>query len=417
MRILAVFLVAACVAVPLSGCGHSQDAQDEGAAGPPRTIQIDAPGGADHQVLSDALAEVAEGGTVELAAGTYDLGAERLLIDRPVRLVGTGAQTTKIVGAAREAVVRVTGSGTFAAEGITFARQKGTRGCVVSVDVAEVRLTGCRFAGGSHTRDWSYAALWIKGETGGAVRRCVASDGDTGIDVSGSATVAVEGNVCSGNRSCGIASYESARPLIRDNTCSKNGSIGIYAYDLAQPTIEANECSGCRYGIAVQGEAQATVASNLCRGNKLSGVAVYATARCTVSDNVCAGNLDGIALSGEVEASVSRNTCTGNRDTGIYIGDRATAVITANLCDRNGRRHTGGICVTGHGRATVTDNSCLKNASYGILFRDSAAGSATGNRCKGGRYGIVVNDRARPRLSGNECTGNRVKGVEIYRGG
>lgn len=413
IRILSVLVLLAAAVISVTACGTTT----EKVAAPPLTVEVNADAAVDFDVIQAAITHVADGGTVKLLPGTYDLADRQLVISKSVRFLGAGAKNTEIVGSAKDAVVSVKGTGDFSAEGISFVKTGSTLGGVLAVDAGQLQLTRCRFTGSSHTKKWSWAAIWVKGHTTGTVRQCVASNGDSGIDVSGSSTITLESNTCSSNRLCGISAYGNARPLIRTNTCAKNGLAGIYAYATSRPQIGSNTCSGNKYGIYITGKSHATIDSNRCSRNDYQGVYLGGSSHCQVSDNRLVSNLDGIMVDERASASVVDNTCRSNHDIGIWVKGHATGKVTGNVCERNGDKDTGGICVSGHGRVTVTGNDCEKNGSYGIFFCEYAGGYVTKNYCSDAEYGILINDNAYPKISGNTCEDNSASNIETYRGG
>lgn len=409
--VVLVGLVATAAACGGDGGGGTNPSQA------PQTVDLAADAAIDYDAFRNALATVADGGTVKLAAGTYDLGDQQLTITKSVRLLGPGAEETEIVGSAGTAVVSVSGDASFSAEGVSFVKTGRTAGGALSVDAAELQLTRCRFTGSSHEGAISYASLHIAGNTAGTVRECVAADGDSGMDVAGQSAVSLESNTGNGNRFAGLSVYGAAQPLVRGNTFSKNGKAGIVVDDQAQPQVESNTCSRNVWGIWVASTGETTVSDNRLTDNAETGLVITGDATCKAVDNTCLKNKTGIAVWKTAHATLTSNTCRANKDTGIWLADRARVDVTRNTVDRNGTKATGGICVSENAVANVSVNTCQHNAAYGILFRDKAGGRAEKNYCAFNKYGIVVNDRAKPVLKGNRCEENSAKNVEIYRGG
>jgi hypothetical protein len=80
--------------------------------------------------VRDAVAKIADGGTITLAAGTYELD-QLLTINKSVQLVGAGMAQTSIVSTVKDKGVLFTGAHRFSTSGITFSHEGATPGGVV----------------------------------------------------------------------------------------------------------------------------------------------------------------------------------------------------------------------------------------------------------------------------------------------
>lgn len=77
---------------------------------------------ADEGLLEVAVRDALPGSVLRLAAGTYRLRSS-LVIDKPLTLLGTEMEQTRMVCSGEGEVVRYTGSGRFSARDITFAHE------------------------------------------------------------------------------------------------------------------------------------------------------------------------------------------------------------------------------------------------------------------------------------------------------
>ena len=366
-RLVSALIVSLGVAVVLAGCSTNNPTSASGSAKPvaaaPTSLHVQAGATDSATGLTDALAKIADGGTITLAAGTYDLN-QLLTIDKSVQLVGAGMGQTLIVSTVKDKGVLFTGEHHFTASAITFSHQGATPGGAVWVDAGTVQFNDCRFTGAtSNSLHNFYEALWLRGSTTGEVENCTADQSDAGIGISGTATPVIQGCLCASDSEEGVVVYGEGHPLLRFDDCSNNDQFGIAATDHAHVMIQSCKCSA---------------------------------------------EADGVVMVGQATGSISYCTCNGNSTEGIAILGAARFAVTSNTCSANG---ADGIGVVGTAYVTVSGNTCDDNANYGILFKDNARGAARDNECSGNDYGIVINSPASATLVGNTLDSNKTEAV------
>ena len=382
----------------------------------PKTVTVKPDAAQDYGPLSDAIRRVAEGGTVQLGAGTYDLGDRQLVITRSVRLVGAGPEETEVVGSAKESAL-VVRAADFSAEGISFVKSGSTNGGALAVTHGTLQMTRCRFTGSSGDKQWSYASLWIKGDAQATVRECTADDGDSGIDASGDSSVTMESTQCNSNRVSGVAVYGNAEAIMRSCTCAGNADYGVTVSEHARVKIQGGRFSNNKTGVWIEHGKSARIERCKFNSNQRRGVMVAGGTNVVILESTFVGNGNGIEVFGGQRVALLTNRCERNRETGITVAGGDHVRVEWNRCNRNGDRHTGGICVNRRGHPRLLNNTCNNNLGYGILFRDRASGEARENYCSRNRWGIIINDRAHPKLRGNDCEFNSKGNIETYRGG
>ena len=411
--------VAAAVAVTCAtlavlacgGCGHVRKAQ-----APPAMVRVAAPSANDYKALSDALAKVANGGTVELGAGLYDLGNQSLIITHTsVHLVGAGKDKTEIQSSAAQRLLEFDGPGQFTASGIGFRHIGSLPGSAVILRDAQIRIQSCWLRGARAKPGWYFASLYLKGHTTGIVLDCVMSNGSAGIDIGGTSNVSVQDNVCSDCDYSGICFFDKAAGEASGNTCQRNAD-GIVVQDRADPHVDDNDCNNnTDDGMDLHGQTTALVEGNRCNNNHYCGIWIDGSAMPRVTNCICTHNADGIEVAGSAEPKISGNTCNSDHSVGIGCSAHAGGSVVSNQCNRNGTKLEGGICIGGHANVYVGDNSCEYNRNYGILFRDSARGVVTGNYCSDSNYGIDVDPHSHPTLKHNNCEYNRTQNIYNWR--
>lgn len=265
------FLAAAVLVLLLLGIGIFQVARGQPHVSPSTAGPLQPTSGNTQQTLADAIAQTPDGGTLQLAAGTFDLGSDRLEIAKSIHLVGSGSAITKIVGQAKTAIVKVAGDVDFSANGISFARTGGD-GSALLLNCRRATIASCLFLGSTEVKQkWRYESLWITGHTVATVRGCRALDGMGGIGAGGNCRATLSHNVCKQNVD-GIIVYQQARVELRDNTCAANRNSGILFQNHARGAALKNRCTDNRWGIAVNDEAHPRLKGNVCKKNSVANV-------------------------------------------------------------------------------------------------------------------------------------------------
>lgn len=404
------------VAVMLGGCGNAKSSGSASAkpsTAAPTSLHVQAGLSNSAAGLMNALDKIADGGTITLAAGTYDLD-QLLTIDKSVQLVGAGMSKTLVVSTVKGKGVLFTGDHHFSASGITFSHQGAAPGDVVWVDAGTVDFENCRFtgamSGGPNVAD---EALWLRGSTTGVVENCTADQSDVGIGISGAATPVVQGCDCTSDSEAGVNVYGAGRPLLRFDRCSGNDQLGIAVQDRAHVMIQSCKCNAEKYGIAALGTTTGSISYCICKGNTAAGIAITGSAHVVVDSNTCSSSDDGdgIDVNGTTKVTLTDNECENDKGVGIEFWGAARGTASGNTCKLDGRGTSGGLCVAGNAVITVSGNTCDDNAHYGILFRDNSRGVARNNECSGNDYGIVINTPAKATLVGNSLDGNNTQAV------
>jgi parallel beta-helix repeat protein len=277
-------------------------------------IWVYADGTGDYPTVDAAVAGVAEGATIHLGAGVFNL-TQPVVVARHVRLVGMGLTEphhTELL--CSHEVLHVQGV-QFAAEGIDFVSNGQNESIdVVNVTNGTVEFNNCRFAGAVRT------------QSGG--KGC-------GLHLAGSTTANLTGCVLTLNDLNGLTVEPQAHVTANDCEISQNDQAGVCFYSSSTGTIQGGKMrSNGRFGICVQSNAQATIRDTECSFNATSNIAVYEDAIATVQHNVCSDSAGcGISFWGNSSGSVSDNECFRN-GWGLYIQGTANPTVgTNNLHD------------------------------------------------------------------------------------
>ncbi len=293
-----------------------------------------APGGSDAaagtaaapwKTLQKAANMAVAGDTVRVAAGTY---AGMNVYGRPG---GTAGAPIRFLADPGVVIDRVPGSGlpNDGAAGINIERSGGhyvVQGFTVRGD-GSMQKAGIRATGSDHTR--------LLNNT---VRRAF-----TGIFVSGSRGVVVEGNTCAdATDQHGIYVSGCQGCAIRGNTCSGNNWDGIHL------NVLNGQLGATDSALLVEG--------NVCRDNKLSGMDIEGVSNCTFRNNLVYGNgKHGFTLHSQDQANTPptrgnlfvNNTAAGNGMCGIQMRSADAANTLSNNILLSASRTYGGIGTEG----------------------------------------------------------------------
>jgi len=268
--------------------------------------------------LTDVLAALPDGSTVDLAAGSYSLTSSLVLL-RPITLRGAGESRTILTSTAADAAVLLMTDQPVTLEQMTLQRTGTATGSVVVTGpsarlvMRSVRVTGARAeangsggvgvlltagAGGASSSVTTFSAtdsaftgnaaagVAIGGTHRASITRSrFEHNGTCGVCFLGSTAGSVTHSVFAGN-AVGLAAGSASRPLLRDNHIS-GGDVGIQAAGTAQPTISDNVVIGtARASMVFIDDAAGTVDGNNCSGSNI-GIAVARTAYPYVGHNAC----------------------------------------------------------------------------------------------------------------------------------
>ncbi len=332
--------------------------------------------------LTEAVAAAPDHTLIRLISGVHSL-PEPLEIKKPLVLFGDGMDTCRVVCGGRWYVICWKGQGVFGTAGIGFERRSDEWGAVLEASSGELRLSGCRFQGGTmwgrpdeHGRSLLLEELMARGlsdrELMNASKMILgnALHIGSGLWLYGDVRAQVDGCVATGNQGDGIAVEEHANVRLSDNRCIQNGMSGVFLTGASHSVVARNTCENNKqWGVGVKEQAQAQLDDNTCKGNELCGVIVTSSEACTAQ----------------------RNRCASNRVHGIEVAEHATP--------------------------RLRENSCHTNGESGIGYFGSSGGSAQGNRCEGGggqQHGIYVSDQASPTLEENVCESNELGGISFW---
>ncbi len=179
--------------------------------------------------IQDGIDAVAEGGTVHVAAGTYN---EKIKIEKSLTLQVKNGDTPTIDGNnAIDPIVEINATSAVTFTGFTVTNAAGY-----------------------------------------------------GIKLNSSSNNIVTYNTCSSNTQYGIYLNESSNNTITNNTCSLNTQYGIYLNSSPGNTVTYNTCRNNTYGIYLNSSSGNTFENNICRNNTY-GIYLNSSSDSTINEN------------------------------------------------------------------------------------------------------------------------------------
>ena len=266
--------------------------------------------------ISAAIARATAGDTVLIAAGTY---VERLLIDKPLTLRGTGRATISAQNSGD--VIRVTASDVVI-EGLAIRDSgadldKQNAGVYVVPGADRFTLRDCVLAN-------NLFGLWLEksnhskvtGNTITGKQALLSAARGNGIQVYNTADVEVIGNTISDTRD-GIYVDISTRALFRGNKIH-HVRYGTHYMNTNHSTWEGNESYQNRGGLALMEVRNLIVRNNIAWGNEDHGIMLRTIQDSVIEHNVVAGNGRGFFVY-DAEYNLLRNNIVINNRVGVHL--------------------------------------------------------------------------------------------------
>jgi nitrous oxidase accessory protein len=268
------------------------------------------PGG--HGTIGAALAAAAPGDTVVVAKGVYE---ERLVIGKPVRLVGEG--WPRIFG--------------------------GYEGDVVLVQADDVEITGLEIAGSGRPMITSASGIKVRASKARIHGNRIV-DNLFGVYLRECGDAVIEGNVIRGRaedevgvRGAGINLFDAHRNVVRGNEVSFVRD-GVYFDHADNNLVDGNEFFELRYGIHYMFCNANSFTGNVFR-DSMGGAAIMYTEGLTFRGNRMIDNRRGINAFGlllkDCRNSVAEGNAFVNNTRGVFLDNSHGNLLRKNLVAYN----------------------------------------------------------------------------------
>lgn len=395
------------------------------------------------QELGAAIERAPAGATLVLGPGSWPLQVP-VRVTRALRIVGAGADRTKVTAAQGAAAMLEAADGAdlvlhglhlekggLLATGGALALEdclldlRGTRAAGVHVsDQASADLRHVAAIGGvvgvrlSGQAEATVEACWLRvdgvgvafeDEAGGAVRGCVIREGATGVAVTGHCTPLVEDTRIVRPRGGGLRWTDDAGGVARRNEVVRPGRAGFEVMERARPLIEGNRVrDGAGAGVLLDDDARGVVRGNLIEAVGRSGVVIRGRAAPQVEGNKVAGaGEEGILVEGAGAPRVAGNQVEAAHRNGLTVQGEACPAVEENVV--RGCRQAGLLWHTSATGGVVRRNRFEQSGEAGVEVRAAGSPRIEANLFLGNRRGgVVVADRARPTVQANRYEANGV---------
>ncbi len=463
-RALAVAVVAACTGCELAGA-RTASAHEV----PPAILFVRQPaeGGASpspadgsearpYPSLTAALAAAPDGALLQIGEGTW---RERVVITRPVVLLGRGSGRTRIAAADPNGIaVEVRGADHVEIHGVTI--EQGSV-CAAfaggSHKLRNVELRGCSLSGlVGRDANVEIVTSEISDVSGGRTGR--------GIDLDGGSLVARQVSLFGAGRRAIV--LHRARGLVEDAQVRWSSLSALQATSGAQVTVVRGVFEGfggaalyagkaalrvedarvryAEYGALAFRGAQLDVLGGELTDYLVAGVAMVSAHGSVQRATIARGGADAAIVVTSADGSapvrlvdnrisspgtmgvhvtessvVARgNSITGaTLDGGKDMGDAIYAVDSTLVVEQNVMRGNLGSGVAARRtRVRLSGNGFIGNGRAGLLLLDRARGTATGNTFERNKAGVELGEQARATLSQNRFFANVRLDVDAWCG-
>jgi parallel beta-helix repeat protein len=333
-----------------------------------RGINID--GDVTGSEVSTLIRGAAQGGSVQLRAGTYELD-QVLRVGQDLQISGVGAARTVLVARQGNALIELVGEATLELIGVTLRYEGHPSSSTVWASAGRVVMRESRIAGSSGH------GVYLAGNARAEILESEFFDnGGSALYAVGSSHLRLENNIIRGNTT-GINLKDDAVAELLSNVSDVNR----------------------RYGLSAQDTTSVTATDNFFRDNEASGIYLAGQTNGIYTGNTIDNNVySGVNVEGRAAPDLARNTLRGNGHAGIsYLGE-ASGTATRNISDSNGFH---GIVVRNEASPMLEDNVLRNNSGAGLAYYELSSGVATGNTIEGNTQGIIVSDASTPTLSNN----------------
>lgn len=270
--------------------------------------------------LDEALAEMPEGSTLHLAAGTYRR-SQPLVLLRGVTIAGAGPTTTDITSTAGGLTVLVMGGvkATLQAVAITSASSTAASGILAGAGAA-VTLTDTRIAG-AHSDGKGHGGSGIL--VAGTVNPGRADARQTSVDISDSEFA--------DNDAAGVAVAGVTAVTVRNSTFRRNNECGVCFIGASAGTVQGNIFNRNAVGVAVTATSHPTIRGNTFRGDRFAVQAGDRSRPVIAGNTIAAATGAAILYLGQAAGRASRNRC--NNDKFDIVVRRGTSpLLTGGTC-------------------------------------------------------------------------------------
>ena len=181
--------------------------------------------------VPELLALLAEGGTVELAAGNYHF-YQSLIISGDISLVGAGKEQTILTFHGSGALLYYRGKGAFRASNLTFTHGSESGANLLVIESGEVDIRDSVFRGAMRYNNQGGIGIWFRGDSHGVVESSFFERNALhGIQLSDRANVVLRHNEIHNNSGYGLYIKGSTLPQVGEMNLLEHNALGDFQLD------------------------------------------------------------------------------------------------------------------------------------------------------------------------------------------
>ena len=355
--------------------------------------------------IQEAVARSAPGGRIRIRPGIY---TGKVVLDRPIELVGDGPRAGVVVGNSTGVVLAVTGE-RVTVRGLTIARREGVQdpqGFAVDIGGRNVLLDDCDITSGAA------AGVSVHGGVASAtLRKCAVHDGKTvGVQASEGGRVVLESCQVTGQVSTGVVVSTGATGVLRQCKLRDGQAGGVVARERGSVTLDDCDVVGHKFA-QVAAEDGGTLSLLKCRiGDGAShGISVSKSVADLDGCTVTANGGEGVCTL-DTSRTVLRNCkIVANKKCGLYFGNQSSGLAEACEIRDSG---TGNV-VALTGACPVITGCTITGGETGIVVESKATGEFLDCDISGHETGVFVFGRGNPVMRNCKIHGNRASAIYV----
>lgn len=260
--------------------------------------------------LQKAIHTVAPGDDIRLEPGQYHISSS-LVIEKTLRIVGSGAGKTQIVFTTPHCGVELKGDHEWHISNVHIVhlhKEVQKPADIILQSGGALKMEGVIIQGA-----FAGSAINVSGGKSLQVRNCQISNNFIGILATPDGTkITVEQCSFENNISSGIILMGSTTGVVRSSTFAENHYAGIAMLGEASATLQDNLCHSANFGIVFRHNSAGLATGNRCTRNVV-GIGVTEDAHPNLAQNICHHNLHfGIAYDMNAAGEAFLNVCQEN---------------------------------------------------------------------------------------------------------
>jgi F-box protein 11 len=277
--------------------------------------------------IAAAIAAAQPGDRILVRPGLY---REKLVIDKPIEILGVGSASEIVVQARdTDAVLFKANIGRIA--NLTMRQLGEGEWAAINITQGRLDLDGCD----------------------------ISSQGLACVAIRGGADPRLRRNVIHRGTQAGVFVADDGLGTLEDNDIFGNGWAGVIINSGANPTLRRNTIHDGMQGGVVVGNGLGTLEDNDIFGNAFSGVEITDGGKPILRRNTIRdGQQNGVLVQKDGEGTLEDNDIFGNATTGVLVRRAGNPTLRSNRVNSN---EMWGVWISDNGRGLFEDNDLTGN--------------------------------------------------------